>query len=152
MRFFGTARECDPSIELARTPVGVGCFHCGETIVQGDIGFMVGHFDLSNDPNLPEVVANEVAYHRECFLRLVLGSIAHQDRTCHCYTRRVEKSAKEQTAKARRSPARQAAKAERSEQHEHVESAVSKRHAARAAVSHWSAKSFIYSFHQRPQA
>jgi hypothetical protein len=51
-------------------PVGQPCMYCGEAILEGTDGFR----DSVNNP-----------FHRECFLRLLLGSVAHQMRACSCF-------------------------------------------------------------------
>jgi hypothetical protein len=68
-RYFG--EPWNPGIarlEPVATPIGQPCLHCQETIEYGDQGLMV-----------PAPV------HLECFLRMVVGSIAHQNRTCACF-------------------------------------------------------------------
>jgi hypothetical protein len=52
------------------TPVGQSCMHCGEGILEGEDGFQT-------DEKSP--------FHRECFLRLLSGSVAHQMRACSCF-------------------------------------------------------------------
>jgi hypothetical protein len=51
-------------------PVGQACFHCTELITEQDDGFQdyVGH-----------------PFHRNCFLRLICGSVAHIERRCSCF-------------------------------------------------------------------
>jgi hypothetical protein len=52
------------------TPVGRACFYCQEQIAMGDDGWILvdGHM-----------------LHRECSLRSMIGSVAHQQRRCSCY-------------------------------------------------------------------
>lgn len=52
------------------TPVGETCIHCGELVAADDDGW---HY------------ANGPAAHRECYLRAIVGSVAHQQRRCSCY-------------------------------------------------------------------
>lgn len=54
------------------TPVGMPCRYCDELIREGEDGFRDG--GNSN-------------FHRECLLRMIFGSVAHQARTCSCYGR-----------------------------------------------------------------
>jgi len=54
----------------ADTPVGAFCCHCLEVIRGGEDGWI-----YSNGP----------AAHRECFMRSIVGSVAHQQRRCSCY-------------------------------------------------------------------
>jgi hypothetical protein len=52
------------------TPVGEPCVHCDERIEAGDDGWFY---------------ANGPVAHRECYLRGVIGSVAHQERRCSCF-------------------------------------------------------------------
>lgn len=52
------------------TPVGKKCLNCDEPILQGEDGFV----ECSNN-----------AFHRACFLRRIIGSLAHQMGVCSCY-------------------------------------------------------------------
>lgn len=52
------------------TPIGVLCTHCTEPILYGEDGFL----DSVSNP-----------FHKECWLRLILGSVAHQSGTCACF-------------------------------------------------------------------
>lgn len=51
-------------------PRGTDCRYCEEPIGSGDDGFI----DSGNS-----------AFHRCCFLRMIFGSIAHQEGMCGCY-------------------------------------------------------------------
>lgn len=62
---------CDESAQ-SRTPVGTACIHCGESIVDGDSGVF-----YSNETPTPA--------HRNCFLRAVIGSVAHIQKRCSCF-------------------------------------------------------------------
>lgn len=53
------------------------CGHCQEHFTATDAGFVS---PLAGDPK--QFV---VPYHEECFLRTVVGSIAHQQHKCRCY-------------------------------------------------------------------
>lgn len=59
------------------TPVGVACFHCSEPIALGDWGLF--------QTVVGEDGARLLPIHRECNLRMVIGSVGHQRRTCSCY-------------------------------------------------------------------
>jgi hypothetical protein len=76
MRFGGPwgALEC----EEVPTPVGAECLHCEEPIAEGDQGVLMPYHLESGKSQL-------VAEHRECFLRGVFGSVAHQRRECFCF-------------------------------------------------------------------
>lgn len=56
-----------PEVE---TPVGAPCGYCEETILAGDDGFI----DAGGKP-----------FHRACFLRMVIGSVAHVQHRCSCF-------------------------------------------------------------------
>jgi len=75
MRFFGT-RYSSSVYEGAHgvaIPVGQSCAHCDEPIAPGDDGWVIP----------PEWLP----FHRACFLRGVIGSVAHQQRRCGCFVR-----------------------------------------------------------------
>ena len=55
----------------APTPDGVECTYCDEPIKLGEDGFI----DSSMCP-----------YHRECWIRSILGSVEHQMGVCGCFT------------------------------------------------------------------
>jgi hypothetical protein len=74
MQWFGkrwNGALCDECPEIP-TPVEAYCAHCLEKIEEGDSGV---------------VYANGPAAHRNCFLRGVLGSVAHIEKRCSCYVR-----------------------------------------------------------------
>jgi hypothetical protein len=48
------------------------CVHCEEPVLPGDT------FDIGMLPNLQNI-------HRECAVRMIAGSVAHQRRECFCY-------------------------------------------------------------------
>jgi hypothetical protein len=52
------------------TPVGSVCLYCCETIVIGDDGW---------------ILVDGTVLHRECSLRSVIGSVAHQEKRCSCF-------------------------------------------------------------------
>lgn len=72
MRWFGTywgadiCRVC-PKTE---TPVGDICIHCEEPIEANDDGV---------------IYANGPVTHLDCFIRQIVGSVAHIRRECGCY-------------------------------------------------------------------
>lgn len=71
-RWFGT-RHTAPAYETryqTATPVGAECCHCDEPIAKGDDGW---------------IYANGPVAHRECYLRQIVGSVAHQQRLCSCF-------------------------------------------------------------------
>jgi len=54
----------------APTPVDVACMYCDELILMGEDGFL----DSGSNP-----------FHRECWVRMLIGSVAHQRHLCTCY-------------------------------------------------------------------
>ncbi len=69
MKGFGD--KCNPDLEQTPVPVGQLCADCDEPFAEGDSGIW-----LNND-TLPQ--------HLECFMRQILGSVAHQRKRCACY-------------------------------------------------------------------
>lgn len=59
------------------TPAGEECCYCHEPIAATDSGVRQAAL-LTTGPAF-------VFKHRECFLRLVFGSVAHQEHRCKCY-------------------------------------------------------------------
>jgi hypothetical protein len=84
MRFFGKERWGDPEVEHMTVPVGAPCFHCSEVFDDGDLGVAMGVLKTNGLGGM--TVCDEEPYHRECFLRLVVGSVAHQERRCTCFS------------------------------------------------------------------
>jgi hypothetical protein len=76
-RFFGPAFGEDASVPA---PVGQSCLWCEEAIDEGDSGVMIPVVD-----SLERMEGHWGAYHRECYLRSIVGSVAHQRRRCSCY-------------------------------------------------------------------
>ena len=75
MKTFGYSH---PELPRVDAPVGEPCGWCAETIAAGDLGVMVPH--LGEDDEM-----RDRPVHRECFLRQIVGSVAHQRKTCHCF-------------------------------------------------------------------
>jgi hypothetical protein len=71
MSWFGKRYDA-PYCECPQTetPVGVRCLYCAEAIDAGDDGL---------------IYADGSVFHRECHVRLVVGSIGHQQQRCSCY-------------------------------------------------------------------
>jgi hypothetical protein len=68
--WFGTPMAMDcPHIEV---PVGDKCVHCEERFVLEDSGMK---YASSKGPYA----------HRNCFLRQIIGSVAHVERRCSCF-------------------------------------------------------------------
>jgi hypothetical protein len=69
-----------PHDQRVPTPVGALCCWCDEPIAESDAGCLL----------LALFEEGEVAEHRECFLRGVLGSVGHQFRLCSCFGGTIE--------------------------------------------------------------
>ncbi|HEY7195472.1 MAG TPA: hypothetical protein VH439_17145 [Gemmatimonadales bacterium] len=80
MRWFGKSYRAPVyhSIERTATPVGEDCSWCFERITEGDDGFELPFASPLSD-------AKAIYYHRQCFLRTVLGSVSHIERLCSCF-------------------------------------------------------------------
>lgn len=77
MKYFGTAWNPHiASLEKAPAPVGDSCAWCEEPIMEGDNGLTI--------PHISETVMDR-PYHHECFLRTIVGSLAHQQQRCSCF-------------------------------------------------------------------
>ena len=79
MKIFGPVKSIRSTneIEVVDTPVGQTCARCREDIAAEDPGYLVPHLDENGESERP--------YHRECFLRGVFGSVAHQKGECYCF-------------------------------------------------------------------
>jgi hypothetical protein len=74
MRYFGKnyGAPIYEDAEQVPAPVGELCVHCGEAITDGDDGFVLPGAGLA-------------PYHRACFLRGIIGSVAHVQHRCSCF-------------------------------------------------------------------
>lgn len=80
MKWFGEswgAPACQPQ-DHTETPVGKLCGHCEEMVHQGDCGFLQTAVMSGHN-------THEVAFHLECHMRLILGSVGHLNKRCSCY-------------------------------------------------------------------
>lgn len=76
MKYFGPSPwGCKDGFERIDAPRCAPCGHCGEEIGRADNGFAI--------PSVGENVL--VAYHRNCFMRSIFGSVAHQQKRCSCF-------------------------------------------------------------------
>lgn len=66
------------SIEIVSAPVGQLRIYCEERIEEADSGLLIPYLGATSS----EV---EVPYHRGCFTRTIVGSVAHQLGRCSCY-------------------------------------------------------------------
>lgn len=79
--FFGKRHDApvyDGAVEQL-IPVGAICLWCDEPIEEGDDGFYMPALTSAHGWIL-------TAQHRECEMRAVIGSLAHQRKECHCFT------------------------------------------------------------------
>lgn len=63
--------------EVVEVPVGQPCLFCETPIAEGDNGVMMAAVDKGGWKMVP--------LHKECNLRMVVGSIAHLEHRCPCY-------------------------------------------------------------------
>jgi hypothetical protein len=70
MTWFGPPVDLAICQELDHVPAPIGrrCSHCREQFARGESGVIAG-----------------APLHIECFMRVTLGSVAHQARRCACY-------------------------------------------------------------------
>lgn len=72
MKLFGPGKWGNPELGRIEVPVGEPCTHCEEKIKENELGVLF-------DGNIKQYM------HRECFLREILGSVAHQKQRCRCF-------------------------------------------------------------------
>lgn len=77
MKRFGP-QNTDPSLPWVPVPVGTRCAWCEEPFESIDDGFLIPFLGKPGDPP-------ELAYHRACQVRQIIGSLAHVRRECGCY-------------------------------------------------------------------
>jgi hypothetical protein len=79
MNWFGESwgAPCCKELLFAPTPVGEPCAWCEEVFEEGDSGLLI--------PSVGEdLKATLSSYHRECFLRSIVGSVGHIKGECPC--------------------------------------------------------------------
>jgi len=76
MKYFGPT-PAPRDIEKVAPPEDASCFRCDESIEDGDSGYLVPHMGKDG--------TSEEPWHRECFLRSIFGSVAHQKGECYCF-------------------------------------------------------------------
>lgn len=89
MHWFGTAwpapgwpaAVCEDERMRVPVPVGEICLYCGEAVSPDDSGIMSGYVEV-----LPtgEWVSSIRPQHVECFVRAVMGPMAHLEGRCLC--------------------------------------------------------------------
>jgi hypothetical protein len=80
VKFFGVRYSSAAYLECERVqaPVGERCARCDEPIAENDDGWLIPYLGTAADPR-------ELAYHRACHLRGIVGSVAHQQGRCSCF-------------------------------------------------------------------
>lgn len=74
-RWDAPAFEDAPEIPV---PAGEPCLGCEEEIALDDSGITMPYVSSTEE-------ASRGAYHIECYLRSILGSVAHLEKRCSCY-------------------------------------------------------------------
>jgi hypothetical protein len=66
------------------TPVGSECCWCKEGFVEGEqgLGLPTASLSVGSTSMDSEILSY---YHKNCFLRSLLGSVGHQRKQCSCY-------------------------------------------------------------------
>lgn len=84
LRWFGRryAAEVYSDCPQIPTPAAQPCGHCGEAIEPDADGFVLPTVVIRPDGSL---TAGDMPLHRNCHLRSIVGSIAHQQRRCGCF-------------------------------------------------------------------
>jgi hypothetical protein len=78
MKWFGPEPFGPLSMTNERTPTPTEpCSWCEEPFADEDCGVVLPFITIETGQTL--------AYHRECFLRMTIGSMAHQAQTCTCH-------------------------------------------------------------------
>lgn len=73
-----------PDLDRIILPLfGATCHYCEEQIREGEAGFSMIHVCELPNCNLG-MSAHRVFVHRACFLREIVGSVAHIEGTCSC--------------------------------------------------------------------
>jgi hypothetical protein len=80
MQWFGPKRWGPACDDLVRVPIPVGmcCVHCEEPIGASDDGLMMLYVADSS-------TVSTVAWHWECHMRNIVGSVGHHLHKCSCY-------------------------------------------------------------------
>jgi hypothetical protein len=89
MDWFGKhwgASICDTTSHVS-TPTGETCIHCGEPIKILDDGLIMPVGELSSDEVRvpPRHIGASAPIHLVCFMREIVGSVGHQNKTCSCF-------------------------------------------------------------------
>lgn len=92
MRFFGPRPwgiGLDVPDMMAPTPEGAVCGHCEEPIAAGDSGVTIPFVGVEGDGCRATFVRGkdggpDLALHRECHIRSLVGSVGHQRSKCGC--------------------------------------------------------------------
>lgn len=60
------------------TPVNEICQFCEEVFIENDAGVSLPYLSEKN-------INVFIHYHKNCFLRTIVGSVGHQNKECSCY-------------------------------------------------------------------
>lgn len=78
MRWFGPDPFSPACLGTARAPIPLAscCAWCEEPFTADDGGYLIPHMGAT---------VTELPYHVECWLRQIVGSVAHLEERCSCY-------------------------------------------------------------------
>ena len=77
MNLFGEPwNEMTKALEQVQIPIGEKCAWCDEEFIENDQGLEI--------PHLGEVIEFR-SFHKNCFLREIVGSLGHQQKKCSCH-------------------------------------------------------------------
>lgn len=77
------AAVCGNDEDRVEAPVGEECMECEEPIADGESGVLVMVGIWVEDVGMVESYPAPV--HKECMLRMTVGSLAHLNQECTCY-------------------------------------------------------------------
>jgi hypothetical protein len=66
-------------------PVGELCIHCDEPVEKSDDGIIMPVVGMRVGEYTPDPRPNYAPMHLACFMRDVVGSVGHQNKTCSCF-------------------------------------------------------------------
>lgn len=74
---------------MVEAPADAACAHCAEPIAAGDFGVTIPYWGAESDGCQTQFVRveagfPELAFHRECHIRTLVGSVGHLRGKCSC--------------------------------------------------------------------
>jgi hypothetical protein len=89
MQFFGPIRwgGALDGADFVPAPVGLHCVYCMDPIYADEYGIIM---PCVHDDG----VVTRGAYHRECHIRCIVGSVSHQKRQCQCFGGKEDEESK----------------------------------------------------------